>query len=87
MALRLLGTAACGEAENARAHSRANTCPSRSGADALGFALGAALSDEPSNDVSAEFQTWRVRRGEILRGAEFQNLTANAGREASTAIA
>jgi hypothetical protein len=39
------------------------------GADALGFALGAALGDEPTDDVSAEFQTWRVRRGEITRGS------------------
>ncbi len=35
------------------------------GADALGFALGAALTDDPSDHVSAEFQVWRVRRGEI----------------------
>lgn len=39
------------------------------GADALGFALGAALEAEPTPDVSAEFQIWRLRRGEILVGS------------------
>lgn len=35
------------------------------GAGALGFALGAALTDEPTDHVSAEFQTWRVARGRV----------------------
>jgi hypothetical protein len=39
------------------------------GADALGFALGAALQDGPTPDVSAEFQIWRVRPGEIALGS------------------
>jgi hypothetical protein len=39
------------------------------GGAALGLALGTALEDEPTPDVSAEFQTWRVRRGEILLGS------------------
>ena len=80
------------------------------GADALGLALGAALENEPTPDVSAEFQIWRVRRGEILVGSnettaltpgatsrvlprlatswrEFQELTAEAGRAATAAVA
>jgi hypothetical protein len=39
------------------------------GAGALGFALGTALQDDPTPDVSAEFQIWRVRRGEITMGS------------------
>lgn len=80
------------------------------GADALGFVLGAALTDEPSDHVSAEFQVWRVRRGEIAMNtnemtalspgaesrvmpplstswAEFRAMSANAGFDASAAIA
>lgn len=80
------------------------------GAGALGLALGAALSDEPSEHVSTEFQTWRVRRGEVMRStnemtalspggesrvmpplatswAQFREMTANADRDGSAAIA
>jgi hypothetical protein len=49
------------------------------GADALGLALGAALSDAPTNHVSAEFQTWWVARGEIRLGSnEMTALTPGA---------
>ena len=80
------------------------------GAGALGLALGAALEEKPTADVSAEFQIWRLRRGEILVGTnettaltpgatsrvlprlatswpEFEELTAEAGRAATAAVA
>jgi len=80
------------------------------GADALGLALGAALEEKPTPDVSAEFQIWRVRRGEIHVGSnettaltpgavsrvlpqlatswpEFQELSSQAGRAATAAVA
>lgn len=80
------------------------------GAGALGLTLGAVLEDEPTADVSAESQIWRLRRGEILVGTnettaltlgatsrvlprlarswpKFQELTAEAGRAATAAVA
>jgi hypothetical protein len=49
------------------------------GAFALGVALGSALDEEPTDHVSAEFQTWRVARGAIELGSnEMTALTPGA---------